>query len=168
MGASASLLKRAALAYAGLLRSLTFDHIAGVPYAALPIGTAVALELGCSLIYPRKEAKAYGTGKTVEGVFEAGQRAVVIEDVVTSGGSALTAIEALEGVGLTVTDVAVLIDRQQGGPQNLAERGYRLHAALTMADILEALRIAGRISEEQAESVKTYLNNLAEPDPNRK
>lgn len=157
MGSSASLLKQAARTYAGMVRPLSFDHVAGVPYAALPIGTAVAMELGCSLVYPRKEAKAYGTGKTVEGVFEAGQRVVVIEDLVTSGGSALTAIEALEGAGLKVSDVAVLIDREQGGPQNLAEKGYRLHAALTMADILPVLEKAGRISAEQVEIVKTYL-----------
>ena len=157
MGASAALLKGAARAYAEMLRPLGFDHVAGVPYAALPIGTAVALELNCSLVYPRKEAKDYGTGKTVEGVFESGQRAVVVEDLVTSGGSALTAIEVLEGVGLAVSDVAVLIDREQGAPQNLAERGYRLHAALTMADILAVLRAAGRISAEQVEAVKRYL-----------
>ena len=156
IGSSSALLKQAAQVYADMLRPLSFDHVAGVPYAALPIGTAVALQLGCSLIYPRKESKGYGTGKNVEGVFAAGQRAVIIEDLVTSGGSALTAIDALIAAGLTVADVAVLIDREQGGPENLAAKGYRLHAALTMSQILAGLQAAGRISARQVEAVKNY------------
>jgi uridine monophosphate synthetase len=83
--ASPSLLRRVAQAYADLLQPLVFDHLAAVPYAALTIGTAAALAINKSLIYPRKEAKAYGTGKTIEGRFAAGDRAVVIEDLITSG-----------------------------------------------------------------------------------
>jgi uridine monophosphate synthetase len=157
MGASAPLLKQAARAYAAMLRDLTFDHIAGVPYAALPIGTAVALEMNRSLIYPRKEVKAHGTGKTVEGRFEPGDTAIIIEDLVTSAGSVMTAIETLEGVSLKISDVAVLIDREQGGPENLAAKGYRLHAALKMADILDVLAQTGRISAATVEQVKAYL-----------
>ena len=147
------LLKLAAQAYADQLRPLTFDHLAAVPYAALPLGTAVALAMNKSLIYPRKEVKSYGTGKTIEGVFKAGERAVVLEDLVTSGGSVLKAIEALTAAGLTVSDVVVLIDREQGASQALATQGYRLHAALRLADILATLHQAGRISSEQVEAV---------------
>jgi len=159
MSASPVLLQLAARAYANLLRPLKFDHLAAVPYAALTIGTAVALATGSSLIYPRKEAKAHGTGKTVEGVFAAGDTALVIEDLVTSGGSVLTAIEQLQAAQLAVTDVAVLIDREQGGPQNLAAAGYRLHAALQISTILAVLHQAGKISTEQFETVKNYLAN---------
>ena len=157
MGSNPKLLKAAARVYADLVRRLTFDHIAGVPYAALPIGTAVALKLERSLIYPRKEAKAYGTGKSVEGVFEPGERAVVIEDVVTSGGSMLNAIETLEQAGLVISDAVVLIDRGQGGPQNLADKGYHLHAVLTMPEILHTLHQAGFLSGEQLNTVTNYL-----------
>src|SRR3990172_5475982 len=66
------LLAEAARAYAGLLAGLTFDRIAAIPYAGMPIGTAVALETGRPMIYPRKEVKAYGTGKAIEGRFVAG------------------------------------------------------------------------------------------------
>ncbi len=157
ISASASLLRRAAHAYAGLLNQLQYQHLAAVPYAALTLGTAVALETGSSLIYPRKEVKEHGTGKTVEGVFTAGDTAVMIEDLVTSGGSVLKAIRQLEGVGLRVTDVAVLIDREQGGPENLAAAGYQLRAALKMSGILEVLYRAGRINAEDFETVKKYL-----------
>jgi uridine monophosphate synthetase len=153
----ASLLKMVARAYADLLNPLSFDHIAGVPYAALPIGTAIALITNSSLIYPRKEVKAYGTGKAIEGVFSARDTVVVIEDLVTSGGSVLKAIARLEAAGLKVSDVAVLIDREQGGHKNLAEQGYRLHAALRLSEILDTLCEAGRISVEQVETVRNYL-----------
>lgn len=157
MASRPELLQLATNAYLGLLRPLTYDCLAAVPYAALTIGTAVALASGKPLIYPRKEAKGYGSGQMVEGVFSPGDQAVVIEDLVTSGGSVLQAIETLEAAGLAVRDVVVLIDRQQGGPHNLAAAGYRLHAALTMSEIVETLRQAGRISAEQATVVKDYL-----------
>lgn len=157
LSASPRLLKLAARAYARLLENIAFDHIAGVPYAALPIGTAVALTMDASLIYPRKAAKAHGTGKTVEGVFSAGETAAVVEDLVTSGGSVLSAVETLRGAGLSVTDVAVLIDREQGGAANLSAAGLRLYAALTITQILTVLRDAGRISPTVFDAVQAYF-----------
>lgn len=157
MASYPALLRMAADAYAELLRPLSFDLLAAVPYAALTIGAAVALATDKPLIYPRKEVKSYGTGRAVEGDFQPGQRAAVIEDLVTSAGSVLTAIQTLETAGLDVSDVVVLIDRQQGGLQNLAAAGYQLHAALTMAQIVHALEAIGRISAAQAAGVRDYL-----------
>jgi uridine monophosphate synthetase len=159
--ASPTLLRRAAQAYADLLQPLTFDHLAAVPYAALTIGTAVALTTHSSLIYPRKEVKVYGTSKTIEGVFSAGDRAVVIEDLITSGGSILKAIETLTTAGLVVSDVVVLIDREQAGAKALAKAGYRLHAVLRLSEILKTLAEAGRISAEQVAVVERYLREVA-------
>jgi orotate phosphoribosyltransferase len=85
---------------------------------------------------------------------------LVLEDLVTSGGSVLKAIEQLEAAGLAVTDVAVLIDREQGGREALAEKGYRLHAALKMSEILQILRQAERISAEQMAAVQNYLQDV--------
>ena len=77
-------------------------RLAALPYAALPIGTAVAMELGLSMVYPRKEVKAYGTARQIEGECQAGERAVVLDDLITTGGSKLAAIEPLEAAGLEV------------------------------------------------------------------
>lgn len=165
LAASPALLSQAAQAYVDLLQPLTFDHLAAVPYAALTIGTAVALTAHKPLIYPRKEVKAYGTGKTIEGVFVAGQEVVVIEDLITSGGSILKAIETLSAAGLVVADVAVLIDREQSGAKNLAEAGYRLHAVLKLSEILTVLHQAGRISAEQVAIVERYLDEQRQPQP---
>ena len=158
MASHPALLRMAAGAYAALLRPLSFDLLAAVPYAALTIGTAVALATETPLIYPRKEVKAYGTGRAIEGDFRPGQRAVVIEDLVTSAGSVLTAIQTLENAGLAVSDVVVLIDREQWGLENLAAAGYSLHAALTMTQIIDTLEAASRITPTQAAAVRSYLH----------
>lgn len=157
--ASPSLLRMVAHAYVGLLCLLSFDHLAAVPYAALPIGAAISLAINKPLIYPRKEVKAYGTGRSIEGRYDSGDKVVVIEDLVTSGGSVVKAIEQLEAAELIVQDVAVLIDREQGGRETLAEKGYRLHAALTLPQILDVLHQTNRISTIEFEKVKRYLEN---------
>ncbi len=132
-------------------------RLAAIPYAALPIGTAVALELGLPLIYPRKEAKAHGTGRQIEGEFRPGDRAIVLDDLITTGGSKLAAIEPLEAAGLQVKDVVVLIDREQGGREELEAAGYRLHAVLRLTWMLDRFVEAGRIEAAQRDEVMAYL-----------
>ena len=114
LASSPPLLAKAARSYARLLADLPCERVCGVPYAALPIATAVALEADKPLIYPRKEAKAHGLGKGIEGAWQPGERAVVIEDLITSGGSTIQTVEKLRDAGLMVEHVIVLIDRQQG------------------------------------------------------
>lgn len=149
-------------AYAGQVAPLSFDRLAAVPYAALPAAAAIAMQLQRPLIYPRKEAKGYGTGQAVEGAFQPGQVAVAIEDVVTSGGSLITAIQTMEAAGLEVRDVVVLVDREQGGRARLAEAGYRLRAILTLREILDVLRDAGTIDAETYARVQATLTTGAD------
>ncbi len=151
------LFRQVVAAYTGLVSSLRFERLAAVPYAALPAAAAIAMRLQQPLIYPRKEAKDHGTGQAVEGAFQSGQTALAVEDVVTSGGSLLTAIETLEAVGLVVRDVVVLVDREQGGRDRLSEAGYQLHAVLTLGEILDALREEDRIDAETFARVQAYL-----------
>lgn len=151
------LFQQVVTAYSELLQPLAFDRLAAVPYAALPAAAAIAMRLQRPLVYPRKEAKAHGTGKLVEGAFEPGQAAVAIEDVVTSGGSLLTAISTMEAVGLDVRDVVVLVDREQGGRGRLSEAGHRLHAVLTLSDILKVLHDEHKIDGATMRGVKAYL-----------
>nr|WP_321508864.1 orotate phosphoribosyltransferase [uncultured Hyphomonas sp.] len=100
-----------AAAYIRQLKELEFDRIAGLPYAALPISTAVSLQGNWPMIYPRKSAKAYGTAAEIEGLYHAGETVAIIDDLATTGGSKFEAIEKLTSVGLKVKDVVVLIDR---------------------------------------------------------
>jgi uridine monophosphate synthetase len=109
------------------------------------------------MIYPRKETKEYGTARQIEGEFQAGDRAIVLDDLITTGGSKLEAIAPLEAAGLRVQDVVVLIDREQGGREDLAGAGYRLHAVLRLSEMLDILAAAGRIGLDQRDQVRAFL-----------
>ena len=140
-----------------LLRDLRYDRIAAIPYGGLPIGQAVALECGRPLIYPRREAKEHGTKNLIEGAYAAGETVVVLDDLITTGGSKLDAMAPLTGAGLTVRDVVVLVDREQGGRQELAAHGLTLHAAFTLSDLLDSLVRGGRIDETVRSDVRARL-----------
>ena len=152
------LLALAADAYGTLLADLQADRIAGIPYAALPIGTAVSLRTGVPMVYTRKEAKTHGLGKDVEGNWEAGERVVVIEDLITSGGSLIKSAERLRELGMVIEDAIVLIDRGQGGVENLAEAGIRAHAVFTFAAMLDYLEASGRMDTATAADVRAFIN----------
>jgi uridine monophosphate synthetase len=152
-----TLLNLVAQSYIELLDGLAFDYLAAVPYGALAIGTAVSLAMNRPLIFPRKEAKSHGTGRTIEGLYSAGDKVVIIEDLVTKGGSALKAIGVLESANLVVSDVVVLIDREQGGRETINSRGYHLHAVLALSEILNLLQELGHISTAEASTVRLYL-----------
>lgn len=153
------LLALAAEAYAALLADLPCDRIAGVPYAALPIGTAVALAADKPLIYPRKEAKAHGLGKDIEGAWQPGERVIVIEDLITKGGSTLQTVERLRAVGLQAEHVIVLIDREQGGVANLAAAGVTAHAVFTVSQVLATLVQSGKLDEAKRQEVLQFIRN---------
>ncbi len=128
---------------------LKFDLLTAPPMAGLPIATALCLEMNCPLIYPRKTAKSYGSGKAIEGTYSVGQKAVVIDDVVNSGQSIVQTIAALKAKGLRVRDAVVLIDREQGGVEMLEEEGYRLFFLIPLSDLLAILRDNEKISQKQ-------------------
>jgi uridine monophosphate synthetase len=151
------LMATAARAMAGILEGLQFDRIAAIPYGGLPIGQAAALATGRPLLYPRREIKDYGTKKLIEGAFAAGETVVVLDDLVTTGASKLEAIEPLVAAGLKVTDVVVLVDREQGGKKELSDRGLTLHSIMTVSDLLEALVRHGRITNQVRSDVRRAL-----------
>ncbi len=149
-----NLFHRVLHAYAACLEGLSFDRIAGIPYGSLPTATGLSLQLRKPLIYPRKEVKAHGARRLIEGDFQEGETVVVVDDILISGGSVLEGIGKLESSGLRVTDVVVFIDHGHGEGQNgrtrLQEAGYHLHAVLTIARITEVLLQAGRLTLAQA------------------
>lgn len=151
-------LRMVAQAYAAILDDLEFDILSAYPYAGLPLGVAISLEMNKPLIYPRKELKSYGTGKNVEGVWSIGQRVVLIEDLITSGKSIIEAFASLKAAGLQVQEAVVLIDRQQGGIQTLAKQGVTVHSIMTMTHMLAHLERHGRIDGSQRSEVLRALS----------
>jgi uridine monophosphate synthetase len=130
------LLASVAAAYAGLAEGIAYDRIAAIPLAALPIGTALSLRVGRPMLYPRLDAKDHGTGSRIEGAFEPGEKVLLVDDVITSAASKLEAVAVLEGAGLRVSDLVVLVDREAGGREELARRGIRVHAYATLQELL--------------------------------
>lgn len=117
------------------------DAVGGLTLGADPIAYAIAFHSAASSspirsFTVRKEPKAHGTGKLVEGPFHQGDRVVVIEDVITTGGSALRAVEALRTSGADVLGVFALVDREEGGRKALEEQGLRVVALTTASELL--------------------------------
>jgi orotate phosphoribosyltransferase len=112
------------------------ERLAGVALGAVPLVAATAVETDRPYVIVRKEAKAYGTGNRIEGEFEAGEEVVVLEDIATTGQSAIDAVEALRAAGAVAERVLVVVDREEGAASNLAEHDIELEALLTASELL--------------------------------
>jgi uridine monophosphate synthetase len=151
------LLAEVAQAYLPLLSNLQFSRLAGLPYAAIPIATAISLAGNYPMIYPRKEVKTYGTKAEIEGEYHAGETILVIDDLATTGGSKFEAIEKLTGAGLVVKDIVVLVDRQSGAKESLEQAGYAMHAVLTIAQLLDYWSASGKVAEDKIHETRKFL-----------
>ena len=135
-----------------------FDIICGVPYAALPMAPAMSLESYLPLIIKRKEAKSYGTKKLIEGIYEKGQNCLLVEDVITSGKSLVETIEEVENEGIKVSDIVVVLDRQQGGKEKLEAKGYKVHSLFNISEVVEILREVNYIDDEEVARIQDFVN----------
>jgi uridine monophosphate synthetase len=152
------LLSQVASQYLPILKELDFDRLSGLPYAALPIATAISLQSGLPMVYPRKESKEYGTKADIEGYFEAGEKVVMVDDLATTGGSKFEAIDKLAGAGLNVQDIVVLIDRESGAREALAEAGYRLHAVMALSEMLDHWEGQRRVPANWIAATRAFLS----------
>ena len=106
--------------------AIKVDRIAGVVLGSVPLAAALALETGIPYVMIRKEKKDHGTGKLIEGTLNIGDKVLVVEDVITSAGSSISAIETLRREGAVVENVFSVIDRESGGSENLKQIGVTL------------------------------------------
>jgi orotate phosphoribosyltransferase len=111
------------------------DRLAGPELGAVPLAAAAALACGIPFLIVRKATKDHGTAGRIEGVCVAGERVLVIEDVVTTGGALIAAIEALRAAGLVVERALCVLDREEGGNEALAALGVRLEPLFLRADL---------------------------------
>jgi uridine monophosphate synthetase len=136
-------------AYANILKELKFDRIAGIPYGSLPTATGLSLMLNKPMIYPRKEVKAHGTRRLIEGVFQKAEKVVIVDDILITGKSVLEGIEKLETSGLEVEDIVVFIDHEGGVKDRVKTKGYNPHSILTISEITNTLYNTGKINQKQ-------------------
>ena len=134
-----------------------YHHIVGVPYAALPLASGIAVLYQKSMIMPRKEVKEHGTCRAIEGVYQRGQKVIIIEDIVTTGDSILETVTTLKNEGLEVEEVIVFLDRQQGAQKKLAEHGITLRAVCTLSDVLATLQQSGHIDETAVTKINNFI-----------
>lgn len=140
-----------------MAKDLKFEVIAGIPYTALPITTAISIDQDWPMVYARKEVKDYGTKKKIEGVFKEGDTALIIDDLITTGGSKFETIEPFEASGLKITDFLVLVDREQGGGRLLEEKGYKLHSVIGINELLDILSQSGKLENQQYKEAKEFI-----------
>jgi len=113
------------------------DRLAGPELGAVALAAAASLESGLSFLIVRKAAKEYGTAKQLEGVFTEGECVCLVEDVVTSGGAAIEAVQALRAAGLRVSNAVCVVDREEGGVDELARHAVRLRPLFRASELLE-------------------------------
>jgi uridine monophosphate synthetase len=123
--------------------------------------TAISLAGNYPFIYPRKEAKSYGTQAEIEGEYQPGEQVVVVDDLATTGSSKFEAIEKLRAAGLIVRDVVVLIDRQSGARSSLAQAGFTLHAVLTLRDLLDHWERTQRVERRLLDATRALITDPA-------
>jgi orotate phosphoribosyltransferase len=142
-------LKKAVLANVGT----GFDSLVSVPTSGLVFGSALAYEMEKPFAYVRKESKGHGTSKLIEGHLKSGGRAVVIDDVATTGNSVGYAVDVIRANGGIVEDVVALVNRLEGAEEHLKKMNIRLTAVTSVNDIVGALHGAGLIDDNTLESV---------------
>lgn len=120
------------------------DSVGGLTLGADPVSYAIAYAsqlagVPTRAFTVRKEAKSHGTGKLIEGAFSAGDRVVVIEDVITTGGSALKAVDAVRAAGATIVGVLAVVDREEGGREAIEAAGLEVATLATAREIVERM-----------------------------
>ena len=130
-----------------------FDVIAGVAIAGLTMSSPLAIMLKKPMMYVRKQGESRGLNRLVEGVSAPGSRVLIIDDLVSTGNSMVSATNALRSKGYRVTDTAVLVDRLEGGKKKLAGIGVKLNSFVTIKDLLQALHESKFVKKSQVEAI---------------
>jgi orotate phosphoribosyltransferase len=130
-----------------------FERIVGIPVAGIPFATIIAYNFKKPFLYIRKGARLHGRQRRIEGILAPGNRVLLIDDLITTGLSLKKAAKAITAEGGVVTDAAVLIDRQEGGEEQLKKNGIKLHALLSISNIVSTLHELGTIDEQQTKTI---------------
>ena len=151
-------MKAVARALSAAVRKLgPVDLVLGAATAGIPLATLVSVQTGIPMCYIRKEAKGHGTQSQIEGAFEKGQRAVLLDDLITSGASKRVFLDGAREAGLVVDDVLVVLDRRSADAPGDEELGARLHSLVTLPEFLTHIRKTRAASEEDVVRAEAWL-----------
>jgi orotate phosphoribosyltransferase len=145
------------------LRNLEFDVVAATASAGIPWGAWVAERMKKPLVYVRKEAKDHGKGKKVEGAAKAGQKAAVVEDLVSTGGSSIATVDSLREAGLKVENCVSLFTYGMAEAENAFKKaGVKLYSLSNFGIAADVARERGYLTSEEAAEAKRWVNNPKE------
>jgi orotate phosphoribosyltransferase len=133
------------------------DKILGVPTAGIPFATVVSQKLGLPLIYYRQARKEHGVRKKVEGILERNDRVLIVDDLITTGESVIEGSEVIRDQGGVVNELVVLLDREQGGQENLRASRIEPHVLFKISDAMAWLHSVGLIEDEIFDTIKNYI-----------
>ncbi|PIV09692.1 hypothetical protein COS31_05350 [Candidatus Roizmanbacteria bacterium CG02_land_8_20_14_3_00_36_15] len=139
-----------------VVKKETFDLIAG-PYTDIPLATTLSLEYNWPMIFIRGEKKKYGMEKLIEGNYSTGQKVVVVDEEVSDPADSLQLLGRLEGSGLKIVGIYVLIDKGLGNLEAIRNKGYKCEALINLNDIFIHLFETGKISPDQLNQAKDYF-----------
>jgi len=147
--------------YRELIKNLKYDLLADCPTAATPVTAILSYLTKKSMVSPRKGDKGYGSGAKIDGAFREGQTVLLIDDLITGANSKFESIKTLQDQGLVIKDVVVLVDREQGGANQLSKAGYTLHSAMMLTELLDYYLKENKISDEKYNEVLSYIKAQA-------
>ena len=140
-----------------VVKKIKPDVVAGAETAGIPFATAISLKTKIPMIYVRKRPKSYGTQEMIEGVLEKNAKVVLIDDMATSAFSKLAFIEGIRQAGGIVNDVVIVLDREQGGVEALANERVKLHSLITLKELLQYMKDNNLIDENKYNGILKYL-----------
>jgi orotate phosphoribosyltransferase len=138
----------------------SFDRIAGIPIAGIPFASLIAYNLKKPFLYIRKGVRLHGRQRRVEGILTPGDRVLLIDDLITTGLSLRRAAKAVEAEGGVTTDAVVLLDREEGGKENLDKNGIKLHTLLKISEIANSLYEIGAIDNIQLKTILKQIKKI--------
>jgi orotate phosphoribosyltransferase len=133
------------------------DKILGVPTAGIPFATVVSQKLGLPLIYYRQARKEHGVRKKIEGILERNDRVLIVDDLITTGESVIEGSEVIRDQGGVVNELVVLLDREQGGQENLRASRIEPHVLFKISDAMAWLHSVGLIEDEIFDTIRNYI-----------
>ena len=139
------------------VKKLKPEVIAGAETAGIPLATAISLKTKLPMIYVRKRPKSYGTQEMIEGILKKDAKTILIDDMATNAFSKIRFVDGIKQAGGIVNDVLIVLDREQGGVEALAEKDIKLHSLITLKELLSYMKDNNMVDDKKFNEILIYL-----------